>query len=96
MYVEASGRRAGDKTQLMTFPLSASKYEACKIMFYYYMEGLGEGSLNVYTKSTVTNITQLELSLKGDHGLGWKQVELDLSHRSDGQFIIIFEGNKRR
>ena len=96
MYIEASNLKKGDKSQMYSFPMTASKHGACNMMFYYYMRGRGEGQLNIYAMKTSTAaLTSPEWSISGDQGLGWKQAIVDFSHLSTSgdEFLVVFEGN---
>lgn len=91
MYVEASQRKEGDKTQMSSFNLSHTS--TCEMMFFYSMKGLGEGALNVYSRLASTSLNKLEWSAGKDHGIKWQKAQVDLSHLAgQGTFVIIFEG----
>lgn len=91
MYVEASGQSKGAKSQLVSFPIKTALGEPCTVLFYYSMNGQGEGALNVYARPTSTNISHLQWSVRYDQGIGWKQAMIDLSNGNE-ELVLVFEG----
>jgi len=52
MYIEASGKKAGQKSRLVSPSLTMSG-DTC-VLFYYHMYGKSTGKLNVYAQVNIT------------------------------------------
>jgi len=89
-YIEASGKKEGDKARLISLSIRAKEGGKCSLRFYYHMFGKDVKDLNVYA---LTKSGQLNPVFKasGDLGDVWQFANVDLSTRYD-PFKLVFEG----
>ena len=90
--MEASDAPPGNKTQLKTFSMTATRTSSCVMKFFYNMRGKDEGALNIYSVTTKGSTRQMSIS--GDGGDGWIKALVDLSIVVDPNvpFKVMFEG----
>jgi len=91
MYIEASGRKKGDKARLISLPVEAKTGGLCSMKFYFHMTGKHVSDLNVYLLFEDKNTLLFMKSATGDFGDMWREFNLDLS-KVKGVFRIVFEG----
>ncbi|XP_047128245.1 MAM and LDL-receptor class A domain-containing protein 1 isoform X1 [Hydra vulgaris] len=89
MYIEATGRKEGDKARLMSLPVQAKKGGNCTLRFFYHMTGLHVKDLNIYLLKD--NAIEFVTSANGDYGDVWTEFVVNLSTEYN-PFRIIFEG----
>ena len=89
MYIEATGRKEGDKARLISLPIQALKGGNCTLRFYYHMRGKHIKDLNIYLLRE--NGLEFKKSATGDYGDVWAEFVLNLSTEYS-PFRIVFEG----
>ena len=88
IYIEASGRKAGDKADLLTPVLPPTATTGYCFSFWYHMYGPSIGTLNIYTQQNSLN--KLRWTKSGTQGNAWKQGYLNIVSSTD--FKIMLEG----
>ncbi|XP_055007320.1 MAM and LDL-receptor class A domain-containing protein 1 isoform X2 [Boleophthalmus pectinirostris] len=82
---------AGSKVSVMTADMGPTAAGGECLMFWYHMEGLGDGEINIYVQ---TNESSAELvrvwNRQGDQGSHWRHGRI-LLHSPNHQFKVIFE-----
>ena len=91
MYIESSGRKAGDKARLFSLPIQAKPGGTCQLRFYYHMTGLHVKDLNVYVLRLDTNNLVFRYGASGDFGDTWRLAIVDLKDETQ-VFKLVFEG----
>ena len=89
MYIEASGRKAGEKARLLSLPIESHQGGNCTLRFYYHMAGKHVKDLNVYVLQN--DKLKLVNSAAGDYGDVWREDIVDLSTQK-GFYRLVFEG----
>ena len=89
MYIEASGRKAGEKARLLSLPIESRQGGNCTLRFYYHMAGKHVKDLNVYVLQN--DKLKLVNSAAGDYGDVWREDIVDLSTQK-GFYRLAFEG----
>eukprot|EP00795_Rhopilema_esculentum_P012712 gene12712-3431_t len=90
IYTEMSGlRRPGDKARMVSPVVSTN--DAFCLEFWYHMQGIHVGTLNVYRQSTgVGSVRSIVWSQSGNHGGTWKIARVTVSAGAGRQ--VTFEG----
>ena len=91
MYIEATGRKVGDKARLISLPVQARPGGNCTMKFYYHMSGQHVKDLNVYVLRIDEGSLIFKYSASGDFGDMWRKAVLDLSNEVN-TFRIVIEG----
>ncbi|XP_041480950.1 MAM and LDL-receptor class A domain-containing protein 2-like [Lytechinus variegatus] len=91
LYTEASNpRRNGERAKLGSFNIQSTITGQCVIRFFYHMEGIGIGTLNVYTRTSVNGPKTLLWTKERAIGGEWVYQTIPL--RSNSDFQVIIEG----
>nr|XP_054769623.1 MAM and LDL-receptor class A domain-containing protein 2-like [Lytechinus pictus] len=91
LYTEASNpRRNGERAKLGSFNIQSTITGQCVIRFFYHMEGIGIGTLNVYTRTSVNGPKTLLWTKERAIGGEWVYQTIPL--RSNSNFQVIIEG----
>ncbi|EDO47788.1 predicted protein [Nematostella vectensis] len=90
VYIEASSpRKRGDNAYLASTWFKPSS--TCRVRWFYHMMGSSMGSLNVYTRTSMSGPLSRVWSVSGNQGNAWKRGEAAISVTS-GNFQVVFEG----
>ncbi|XP_022097778.1 MAM and LDL-receptor class A domain-containing protein 1-like isoform X1 [Acanthaster planci] len=90
MYISGSDQLLGDLARMMTASEYPASNGACRVRFWYHMNGANIGSLKVYTMSTTTSIMTPIWSTRGDQGNDWAYGSAAIL--SSGKYKVVFEG----
>lgn len=93
MYIEASApRTTGDKAWLASETFESSKTPVRCMSFWYNMNGVQMGTLNILQYFFTSNIPKQVYSISGNQGRGWKQHSVELTSTSGLDYQILIEG----
>ncbi|KAJ0011984.1 hypothetical protein NQD34_012959 [Periophthalmus magnuspinnatus] len=82
---------AGSKVSVMTADMGPTAAGGECLMFWYHMEGLGDGEINVYIQTNESGTELVRVwTRQGDQGSHWRHGRITL-HSPNYQFKVIFE-----
>ncbi|KAJ8048131.1 MAM and LDL-receptor class A domain-containing protein 1 [Holothuria leucospilota] len=92
LYIEVDNpRRPGDRARLGSYIILQPPGETCTLRFYYHMEGLGIGQLNVYKRSEVNGVLTTVWSRTQERGDNWFYASVGLGIETRA-FQVVIEG----
>eukprot|EP00057_Strongylocentrotus_purpuratus_P001199 XP_001196354.2 PREDICTED: MAM and LDL-receptor class A domain-containing protein 1 isoform X1 [Strongylocentrotus purpuratus] len=91
LYTEASNpRRNGERAKLASYNIQSTITGQCVIRFFYHMEGIGIGTLNVYTRTSING--PMTMLWTKERAIGGEWVYQTIPLRSSSDFQVIIEG----